>query len=199
MHQIYKRKQYYKHVFTNIDDVVSDFQKYRSTDGIRIQEILNPFISKLKQNNINELTMFSSIFKDCGFNNKNKNQMIVFLLDKLMEKRISNRELNKFNDTYRNVIFNVLFNDFSKKIIKLIKDFITFNCPDIHNHDFLISKLKETIERKENLMKIEKPMKIHIENLNILSFNQNYLDFLNENYDEYFNDFDDYYDMESTQ
>ena len=139
-----KRKSYRKHVFTDLADINNDLKTSQTIEGKRMFFALCPMIIKLQNNGIKKLQNIAKIFKDCGFNNKSTNQIIIFLLNQLEKKSLINsRVVNKLNDSYRNVILNSLFKDFHDKIIDLIDNFITNNCPDIHNHEFLIHQLKQ--------------------------------------------------------
>ena len=158
--------KYRKHIFSNLNEIINDFRANESMEGRKMFAALYPTIIKLQKNKINDLKNITSVFRDCGFNNKSTNQILLFLLNKLNNSKINKRTINKLNDSYRNVIFNWLFYDFSDTIIPIIDDFISNYCPDIHNHDFLIHQLKQFIVQKNN----KKDEKIVI---NIVSSNSN--------------------------
>lgn len=148
-------RKYNKHIFTRLDDIVYDLHNYGSRDGILMYEALKPIISILRNNGINQLHDITLTFKNCGFNNKNTNQILIFLVDHLPMIKLSKRIINKLNNSYRNIIFNFIFLEFPNQILQLIDDFISSHCNEIHNHDFLMSKLEQLIRRKPPEVKIK--------------------------------------------
>ena len=183
------KMKYKKHIFSNLNAIINDFKTTDNLEGKMMFEALYPTIIKLQKNKINDLKNITGVFRDCGFNNKSTNQILIFLLNNLhVKSRINRRIVNKLNDSYRNLIFTSLFHDFPDNIIPLIDHFISNYCPDIHNHDFLIYKLKQLIA-SNNLQTIEiindttlesiEPNKI---NENDLSLSLSLLDFKEEDY-----------------
>lgn len=149
------KMKYRKHIFSNLNAIINDFKTADKSEGKKMFEALYPIIIKLQKNEINDLKNITGVFRDCGFNNKSTNQILIFLLNNLnVKSRINRRTINKLNDSYRNIIFTSLFHDFPDNIISIIDHFISNYCPDIHNHDFLIHKLKQLIS-SNNLQTIE--------------------------------------------
>ena len=142
-----QRNKYQKHTFSNLDAIIKDLEAAKTKEGKKMFSTLYPAIIQLQNKKINTLKNITALFKDCGFNTNNTSQIIFFLLQKLdINLDIQKRIIKKMNNSYRNVILNYLFNDFSDRIIILIDEFTTKNCPNIHNHDFLIDQLKQQIK-----------------------------------------------------
>ena len=158
-----QRCKYQNHIFPNLNEIIKDLEATESSDGKKMFSTLYPVIIKLQDKKINVLKNINAVFKDCGFNCKNTGEMISFLLQKLdVDSDIRKRVIRKMNNSHRNVIFNYLFNDFSDRIIILIDEFVTKNCPNIHNHNFLIDQLKLQIKPKND--EIDMKTKINISN-----------------------------------
>ena len=146
-----KRVNKYKsHLFTNLKDIEVDFENTDSRDGKMMHKALKPIIDGLRDSGVHELQDITMIFKDCGFNNKSTNQIIIFLLNNFQKLNISSRDISKLNKSYRNIIFNSLFREYPNQIIQLIDEFVTCHCPNIHNHDFLIYKLNQLNDQNRN-------------------------------------------------
>lgn len=170
-----QRNKYKNHMFSSLDEIIKDLEAAKTKEGKKMFSTLYPAIIKLQNKNINALKNITTVFKDCGFNTKNTSQIIFFLLQKLDPKvDIHQRIISKMNNSYRNVIFNYLFNNFSDRIIILIDEFATKNCPNIHNHDFLIDQLKQQIklENDEFDGKLELNISTKTSKYNILVQNQ---------------------------
>lgn len=168
--------KYKKHIFSNLNDIILDFEVNDCLEGKKMYLELAPIINKLQNYGIHELQNIAIIFKDCGLNNNSINQVIKFLLEKLQKSiKISKRGINKLNNSYRNVIFNWLFHDFKENIIIFIDEFVTKYCPTIHNHDFLIFKLNKQIQSQMEVKDIKNEKEYYNEMESINVKNKNHL------------------------
>lgn len=168
--------KYKKHIFSNLNDIILDFEVNDCLEGKKMYLELAPIINKLQNYGIHELQNIAIIFKDCGLNNNSINQVINFLLEKLQKSiKISKRGINKLNNSYRNVIFNWLFHDFKENIIIFIDEFVTKYCPTIHNHDFLIFKLNKQIQSQMEVKDIKNEKEYYNEMERINVKNKNHL------------------------
>lgn len=165
--------KYNRHIFTNLNEIVVDFEKSPSRDVKKMYKTLKPTIIKLQKYGIYELKDISMIFKECGFTTTNINQFIIFLLKSFQVTRFSNRDVKKFNKTYSNIILNSLFLEYPNQIIQMIGDFVSDSCPNIHNHDFLLLKIKQLISKNENEAKNQIITNEKNESINLLDIKKN--------------------------